>query len=86
MQFPSDIDADSLYKFSTSFTAGSWEEILQDALNTIEKGGVNETRYSASTFNFTEEDQRGVALLQWSKVHEETLADLSRGGCQCHIF
>ena len=52
----------------------------------MERKGVNENRFQVSTFNYTVDDQKAVAILSWSKLHEDTLADLARGGCNCSIF
>jgi hypothetical protein len=55
-------------------------------LDKIEQKGVQESKFAACTYNVTEGEERAVALLSWSKVHEDNLNDQSRGGCNCSIF
>jgi hypothetical protein len=66
-------------------TLNGWEEVLGEAINHIDQSGIRESRHQACTFNYSEDDQRRVAVISWSKVHEDYYNDQSRGGC-CLIF
>ena len=65
----------TIYSLKWLSTSDGWEDVFGKALAEIEAIGVNENKFSAATFNYTEDDQRSVALLSWSKVHEDHLND-----------
>ena len=52
----------------------------------MEREGTEQTRFICSTYNVSEMDRKTIAVLMWSKVHEDTLNDVGRGGCNCSIF
>jgi hypothetical protein len=43
----------------------------------------SDLKFIVSAFNYSrdESDQKVVAVVSWSKHHEDLLADVSRGGC-----
>ena len=52
----------------------------------IENAGVEENKFGIATTNYTPQDSQMAAVIQWSKIHEDALADNSREGCTCIIF
>ena len=77
-----------IYRWDILTGTQGWDEILHRA----ETSKVFEVRENCrlSTFNLTKDgdicDQQGLAVVSWSKTHEDMLADSDRGGCSCSIF
>lgn len=63
-----------------------WDSLVARICYDIENAGVEENRFGVATTNYTPNDQQVAAVIQWSKVHEDALADNSREGCTCAIF
>ena len=82
---PEDIKGD-IYRHRFYNNQKSWDDIVQKACMEMERQGVDEHRFTIATANQTHHNTQALALISWSKVHEDLLADLSRGGCSCNIF
>jgi len=52
----------------------------------METRGALEFRFATSSYNYSPDDQKTVAIIRWLKVHEDLLGDHSRGMCNCTIF
>lgn len=81
---PVDIQGD-IYSLK-QVSADGWEDAMDQALNVVESSGTEQTKFTCSAYNSSENDQKVVAIVSWSKIHEDTLNDIARGGCNCAIF
>jgi hypothetical protein len=80
-----DIKGD-LYHVKLYHDTMGWETLVARVCYDIENAGVEENKFGVATTNFTPNDQQFAAVIQWSKIHEDALADSSREGCTCTIF
>ena len=62
------------------FRSDEWERVLQQSNDYIDKG-ADDFKHQLSAYNFTEDDEKHVVVVSWSKHHEDLIADLARGGC-----
>lgn len=82
---PEDIQGD-IYRHRFYNNQKSWDDIVQKACMDMERQGVDENKFAIASANMTHHNTQALAIISWSKVHEDLLADLSRGGCSCNIF
>lgn len=80
-----DIKGD-IYKLKIYRQNSTWEDILHRVTLDMEHIGTEQNKFLIATSNNTENDSQVLALVYWSKTHEDALTDISRGGCSCTIF
>lgn len=74
-----------IYTLET-ISASGWEDVVDRSIKLMESKGTSEFRFSTSSYNYSVDDQKTIAIIRWLKVHEDLLADHSRGMCNCTIF
>ena len=73
-----------IYSWSVVESSGTWDALLRQAAHKVEQRDCG--TLTAFNWSTTNQDRLAVAIVSWSKTHEDMLVDSDRGGCSCSIF